>query len=200
MSRPIRAAITSALSSSPELFGWVRRVYCALGIGTRTENDFLFAFSKKHKDVFVLQVGANDGVSGDPIQQFIKKCKWKGLLLEPLPDIFEKLQHNYQSEEGIILHNAALAAQDGSVTFYRIREGADVPDWCNCLGSFSRETILSHKDRFPAIEDLIVEQTVDALTFNTLVEKYGINRIDLIMIDTEGYDYEVLKQIDFQRA
>ena len=67
------------------------------------------------------------------------------------------------------------------------------------MGSFSRETILSHKDIFPTVENHLVEQTVEALSFNSLVEQHGISRIDLVLIDTEGYDYEVLKQIDFQR-
>jgi len=198
MSRPIRAAVASALSSSSALLGWVRRAYCALGFGTRTESDFLFALARKQKNVFVLQVGANDGVTNDPIHQFVTRYK-KGLLLEPLPDIFEKLQHNYQNEDGIVLHNAALADRDGVMTFYRIKAGADVPEWCNGLGSFSRETVLSHKNRFPLIENHVVEQAVEALSFSTLVVKHGITAIDVIMIDAEGYDYEVLQQIDFQR-
>jgi len=159
----------------------------------------LFALARKQKNVFVLQVGANDGVTNDPIHQFVTRYKWKGLLLEPLPDIFEKLQHNYQNEDGIVLHNAALADRDGVMTFYRIKAGADVPEWCNGLGSFSRETVLSHKNRFPLIENHVVEQAVEALSFSTLVVKHGITAIDVIMIDAEGYDYEVLQQIDFQR-
>ena len=199
MGRPIRAAITSALSSSPELLGWTRRAYCALGLGTKTESDFLFALAKRQKNVFVLQVGANDGVSSDPIHPFVKNYKWQGLLLEPLPDIFEKLQRNYQNRAGVVLCNAALSDGDGSMTFYRIKPGPDIPEWCNGVGSFSRETILSHKDRFPSIENHLVEQTVQALSFSAIVEKHDIKRIDVVMIDTEGYDYEVLKQIDFQR-
>ena len=200
MGKHIRAAISSALlSSSPELHGWVRRAYCALGLGTRTESDFLFAVAKRQKEVFVLQVGANDGVSGDPIHRFISKYKWEGLLLEPLPDIFDNLQRNYQGHEGVVLCNAALADRNGAMTFYRIKPGPDVPEWCNLLGSFSRETILSHKQIFPAIENHLVKQTIEALSFTSVVEKYKVKRIDVIMIDAEGYDYEILKLIDFQR-
>lgn len=199
MGRPIRASIAAVLSSSPELHGWVRRGYCALGLGTRTEGDFLFALAKRQKDVFVLQVGANDGVSGDPIHAFMRKYRWQGLLLEPLPDMFDKLKRNYQGQEGVVLCNAALADRNGAMKFYRIKPGPDVPQWCNGLGSFSRETILSHKDRFPAVEDHLVEQSVEALSFCSLVEKHEIKRIDVIVVDTEGYDYEILKLIDFQR-
>ena len=199
MGKSIRTAIASALSSSPELHGWVRLVYCALGLGTRTEGDFLFALAKRQKNVFVLQVGANDGVSGDPIHRFITKYGWRGLLLEPLPDIFEKLQRNYQEQTGVVLCNAALADRDGAMKFYRINPGPDVPGWCNGLGSFFIKTVLSHKDRFPEIENHLVEQTIQALSFASVVEAYEIKRIDVILIDAEGYDYEILKLIDFQR-
>jgi len=31
------------------------------------------------------------------------------------------------------------------------------------------------------------------------MERYAVTKIDLIMMDTEGYDYEIIKQIDFSR-
>ncbi len=36
------------------------------------------------------------------------------------------------------------------------------------------------------------------MTINNLVSKHKLPRIDLLQIDTEGFDYEVLKQIDFE--
>jgi FkbM family methyltransferase len=199
MANHIKAAITSALSSRPELLAWVRRAYIVLGLGAKAEVDFLFDLARKQKNVFALQVGANDGVSHDPIHHYMKNYGWHGLLLEPLPDIFERLQRNYQSRDGVILCNAALADRDGAMTFYRINPGPEVPEFCQFLGSFSRETILWHKHLFPAIESHIVEQQVEALSFSSLVERHGISKIDVILIDTEGYDFEILKQIDFQR-
>ena len=195
----LKAAARSALSSHPVLSAWLRRTYCAIGLGTRTERDFLFALTRKHKDIFVLQVGANDGISNDPIYPFVQRYKWKGLLLEPLPDVFKRLQQTYQSKEGVILCNAAMADRDGVMPFYRIAPEPDVPDWCDRVGSFSRETVLSHKHRFPAIENYITEQPIDTYSFNTLVNSRGIDKIDVVMIDAEGYDHEILKQIDFER-
>jgi FkbM family methyltransferase len=195
----LKRAVAAALSSHPELEGWVRRVYCALGLGTRTDQDFLFAFARKHRDVFVLQVGANDGLIGDPIHRFVMKYRWKGLLLEPMPDFFASLQKNYQDREGLILYNGAMSDRDGTMTFYRVSAGEALPYWCNRLCSFSLDAILCHKPTFPDIEKYVIEQIVQTATFNTLVERFGISRIDLVVIDAEGYDYEILKQIDLQR-
>src|ERR1700722_3021383 len=42
-----------------------------------------------------IEVGANDGRFGDPLRQYILKYQWKGVLVEPQPDIFERLKANY---------------------------------------------------------------------------------------------------------
>jgi FkbM family methyltransferase len=195
----IKSRIRAALSFNPELLGWVRRVCCAVGLATRTDRDFLFALAKKQKDVFFVEIGANDGCSGDFLYYFVKKYKWRGIALEPVPDIFAKLQRTYQNDKNVIPLCAALAERDGALMFYRVQPGEDVPEICDQLGSFSRDVIVSHKPLFPAIEERIVDVEVKTVRFDTLARQFGIEKIDVIVIDTEGYDFEVLKQIDFQR-
>ena len=48
-------------------------------------------------EFFFIQVGANDGRTGDPIRKHIERYQWRGLLLEPLPNVFEVLTRNYQN-------------------------------------------------------------------------------------------------------
>ena len=198
MASRVRTFLRKALSSNPGLWYWVRAAYCALGWGTRTDRDLLFALARRQKDVFFIEIGANDGVSGDPLHHFIKRYRWRGIALEPVPDIFEKLQFAYRNDKNVIPLCAALSDKDGKMTFHRVKPGPNVPIFCNGLGSFSRDVILSHRPLFPAIEDHIVETEVKTVRFDTLVEMFGIEKIDVILIDTEGYDYEALKQIDFR--
>lgn len=94
---------------------------------------------------------------------------------------------------------AALGAEGAKSIFYRVPPGQDVPERCDRLGSFSWDVITSHKNIFPDIEHHIVEQDVRILSFDVLVQEFNVEAIDLNMIDTEGYDYEILKQINFQR-
>lgn len=164
----------------------------------RTESDFLFALARKKRDVFFLEVGANDGVSDDPLHYFVKKHRWRGVALEPLPDIFDKLRLTYEHQKLITPYCAALSDVDGKMTFYRVEPGSSIPHWCSGLGSFSKETILSHKAAVPQIEQHITECAVETISFGTLVKKFDVKKIDVIAIDTEGYDYEILKMIDFQ--
>jgi FkbM family methyltransferase len=198
MVRSLKNAVRKTLSANPVVFDWARQVYCSLGFGSRTERDFLFSLALKKKDIFFLEVGANDGVSGDPLHYFVRKHGWRGIALEPIPDVFEKLRHTYEHEKNVSPYCAALSDADGRMSFYRVQPGASIPSWCNLLGSFSKQTILSHKVSVPEIDRYIVECDVQTISFGTLVKQFDITKIDVIAIDTEGYDYEILKMIDFK--
>ena len=43
------------------------------------------------------------------------------------------------------------------------------------------------------------ETLVKTITLEKLIEDYNIKHLDLLQIDTEGYDYEILKMLDFNR-
>jgi hypothetical protein len=71
--------------------------------------------------------------------------------------------------------------------------------WYDALASFRREVIAKHTPWIPDIESRISTIDVPTLTFESLCEAHGIRKIDLVQIDTEGYDYEVVKQIDLEK-
>ncbi len=153
----------------------------------------------KTEDFFVLQIGANDGVRVDPIRRYIKEFHWSGLLVEPVPWLFEKLCENYKDEHQLRFENAAIAAHDGTVTFYAVVDEGGFPDFAHGLGTLDRESILSpdNKSRIPNIESLIREIVVPSMTVATLLAKHQVEWIDLLQIDAEGYDFEILKMFDF---
>jgi hypothetical protein len=51
----------------------------------------------------------------------------------------------------------------------------------------------------PEIDQLVESEIVECVTLETLFEKHAVSRIDLLLVDTEGYDLEVLRQFDFRR-
>jgi len=191
--------LRAIVSHDPVVLGWTRRLYVSLGFGEKNESDYLFDLARSEKGIFVLQVGANDGKRHDSVSPFIHKYRWQGLLLEPLPDIFETLRLNYANRSNVVLINAALADRDGEMTFYRVRPGPEVPDNCNELGSFYRDVILKHTYLFPQIEKYISTQIIEAVSFPTLVQRHNVQKIDALIVDTEGFDFEILKLADFQR-
>ena len=77
-------------------------------------------------------------------------------------------------------------------------DAINLPVFYDQIGSFNKEVVLKHRNAIPGFDALFMEDKVNAITFKQLVEKYAITALDLIHIDTEGYDYEILKMIDFK--
>ena len=157
-------------------------------------------YSSHKEDIFFIQVGSNDGVAGDPIHEFIKRDGWHGILVEPVEYLFRTLVENYKGMTDLIFENAAISDKDGQKDFYYPRETSDkVPGWYGQIGSFRRDVILKHQTDFPNIEDYIDTERVDTLTFDTLLTRHRVAKVDLINIDTEGYDVEIIRLIDFTK-
>lgn len=148
-----------------------------------------------------IQIGANDGMALDPLRAQILFKKWRGYMMEPVPYLFKRLKKLYEKNPRIVTINAAIADVDGQLPFYSIAESDsdDVWSWYHALGSFRREIILKHKNLIPDIEGRIQEIVVDCMRFETLCSKNSIDRIDLLQMDTEGYDFEIIKRIPFDR-
>ncbi len=150
-------------------------------------------------NLFFVQIGANDGVSHDPIRSFIKKHHWSGVLIEPVPWIFEQLKKNYQDDKQLQFENVAISQHDGESTLFVVRKNDAFPDWANELASFNKDVLLSHAPLIPGLESHVEGLRVTTLSVPTLLKRHAIDRIDVLQIDTEGYDYEILKMFDLKR-
>lgn len=154
--------------------------------------------SQNNNDLFFVQIGANDGVIYDPINKFVTQYNWAGVLVEPVGHYFEQLKKNYADNPNLVFENAAISDINEIRDFYRIQEGLDfLPEWCNGLGTFNVDVLLSHKWAIPNLEDYVVKEQVACITLAELLSKHAIQKIDLLLIDTEGYDYQILQQINF---
>ena len=160
-------------------------------------------------DLFFVQIGAHDGQSADPIHQLVKQHHWRGLLVEPQPSAFQKLTTAYQQETQLQFENAAIASEDGTATLYRVREaGTHLPFWYYQIASLDRDRVVDVLERWKADEknvplpaavtDLIEELPIPSLSVKTLLSKHNVDHIDLLVIDTMGFDFEILKMFPFE--
>jgi FkbM family methyltransferase len=140
------------------------------------------------KDFFFVQVGANDGIRVDPIRKYIVEFHWRGILVEPQPKVFDTLRENYRSEPQLHFENAAIAEQDGTLTLYCLDESVDLPVG-SAWASFKKDNVR----RFLSKDAPVNEFQVPAVSMSTLLAKHGARSVDLLQIDTEGYDGKVLK-------
>ena len=85
-------------------------------------NSIVDAYAERNADFFFIQVGANDGVRNDPIGPKVKKYGWHGVLIEPQPDLFEKLKENYRGYGGLHFENAAVSSVPGIVSLHKVKD------------------------------------------------------------------------------
>lgn len=155
---------------------------------------------KNNPSVFFIQIGANDGKTGDPLYPLIMAhSNWEGIFIEPVKHIFEKLKDNYKVTNKLIFENVAIANDYSVKKFYYVSEEAkniikDVPHWYDKLGSFDKTHIIKHYSG--KFEPFIVEEDIICVPIKGILNGYKVDKIDLIQIDTEGFDYQILAQFD----
>jgi FkbM family methyltransferase len=148
---------------------------------------------------FIVQIGSNDGKTGDPLYPlFQKHQRWKGLLVEPVPYAFERLSVNYPDRNRFKLENVAVN-QGQVLDFYWVDPAAadaipDLPYWYDQLGSFDKAHIL--KELNGVLAPFIRTTHLEGITLKTLLERNEIENIDILHLDTEGYDWKILSQLD----
>lgn len=175
-------------------------------------DEFLNEYSKKNSPVTFLQVGANDGFIHDPLFKFIKRDNWRGVMLEPQPDVYNKyLVKLHKKRPDIKPINAALDSQDGTKTIYKLSISTE--RWATGMSSFNREVlaekikkgVIQYKAKKRGIklpeneEEMIVGQEIATISPETLLSKFGEGGFMLLAIDTEGFDFEILKMLNLDR-
>ena len=58
-----------------------------------------------------IQVGAFDGVTADPLRRYIHRCGWRGVMLEPQPDVAAQLRQLYRDNANIVILEAAVDSE-----------------------------------------------------------------------------------------
>jgi FkbM family methyltransferase len=170
-----------------------------------------YSLSKKNS-LNVVQIGANDGITNDPIHKFIKRDNWRGVLLEPQSYIYENfLKKIYHKNEGIHTLCAAIGEKDDKQYLYKI--GFCDMRWATGLASFLKENVENafssglverkcskYNIKIPSPSEQITSEEVMVISPETLIKKYNISTIDLLQIDVEGYDFEVIKIFKIQKS
>lgn len=153
-------------------------------------------FSKK-SDFNFIQIGANDGISFDFLYDFIVSRRSKGVVLEPVSEYYCELVENYKNYKDILPVNIAVHPDLKSIKIFKIKETSKYkyPDWVKGIASFDPQ----HHVRLKIETEDITEEIVHGDTLSNIINSYYLpKKIDYIQIDTEGFDFQILKMIDFK--
>ena len=107
-----------------------------------------------------VQIGANDGVRFDDLYSIVTNAQFSGIVVEPLPDLYQRLRLNYADYPSIVPVNVAVHEQEGSLPLYRVAPDsiARYPGWATGIASFDREHLLRHA----IAPDDVIAQDVEA--------------------------------------
>ena len=155
----------------------------------------LTKLSAERPDFFFVQIGANNGLTDDPIRQFVTKYHWHGVLVEPQPQVFQQLLKNYEQEKQLAFENTAIADKDGTARLF-VADHRDETADLTVFASLKKDALIRGLDNPKAagVPVHVQEVEVPALSVQTLLAKHRITKIDLLLTDVQGYDGEVVEQ------
>jgi len=146
-----------------------------------------------------VQVGANDGVYSDPLRPYIISRGWRGVLIEPQTDVFERLRVNYaECSDRLVFENVAISSQRNLTLYLPPTDlGGRDPARAHSIVS-SDISVLARQIGMPKSHLRPVD--VPATTLDALLLRHNITELDLLQIDAEGYDWDVLQTVDLDRV
>jgi len=172
--------------------------------GQFSPDDLKATLSGLGRDIFFVQIGAMDGVTHDPIHQFVKSLGWRGVLVEPIPHMNKRLKDNYAGCPGLEFAETAITDFEGKIEMAYVdpeaaKEGIFEP------GAFGTSTIMQDRgilggEKLPEYANEIFKQhtkkiEVPCCRLKTLLEKHKVKTLDLLVIDAEGADWMVARQL-----
>lgn len=147
---------------------------------------------KPSRGVF-LDIGANDGVTFSN-SLFFEKKGWAGLCVEPHPTIFKELSEHRQCH----LLNACVADADSVVDFLAIEGPSNM---LSGIVQYLDQSDLDRIDRDIAANGGSKQEIeIEALSPETLLDRFDITEIDYLSIDTEGCELSILRNFDFKKT
>ena len=147
-------------------------------------------------------LGAHIGIH---IKDEISKIKDSSILLvEPVPHNIRAINENLKEFKNIYLEPVAVASVRETKDFFFVKATSInklKKHWASGIGSFNKNHLLNHRTkRFLIEEDDIDKIPIKTVKFEDLIDKYSITEIDKILIDIEGYEYEILKDMDLKKV
>ena len=140
-----------------------------------------------------MQIGSCDGKTNDPLHAVVRSSQWSGVLVEPMPWLFEQLVANYEGVPGLRFFQVAIGSGEGHMTMYSVDPRPGDPHWVAQLTSFDRDVVMSHSYALPDLENRVFTVEVESKTVQSLIDEADIAKVDVLHIDAEGFDDHIIR-------
>ena len=150
---------------------------------------------KGFKNGFFVDVGAHDGISYNNTLYFEKNLGWKGINIEPLQKVYEKLVVNRPDSINV---NCAICKHNGTAEF--ISNTGYTEMLSGLKGTYDprhHKRLNTEISIAGGTSDIIMVQT---RTLEYVFDNLNINRVNYLSIDVEGAEEDVIKSINFDKV
>jgi len=186
-----------------KILAWIGKIY--LRATQRLWEEAIRKIVVSDEQAFFMEIGSWDGIGADLFYPLIKQHKIAGILIEPHESAFRILKENYAYHDKVIFENVAVAEKDGikPLFFVSLNSQAIVPAHASLHKEVVKREIafLQQEHVLPSGEhsQYIASRPIECMSISSILDKHGINKVDMLQIDTEGYEYEILESLPFDR-
>ena len=164
------------------------------GVAACGQDKFIAGLLDHKKNGVFVDIGANDGLTISNTYYFEKELGWTGIAVEPMPIIFEKLQANRSCD----LVQGCVTQKPGKATFVELEGESNMLSTLTEHDQGLTARRLNKNSKRHNLKKREIE--VDCITFTAITEKYNVENIDFLSVDTEGGELDILKSIDFDKT
>lgn len=141
-------------------------------------------------DVFVLQVGVGTGETGLPGLKRFRDDGWSGLLIEPHPDHFARLDALHARSERVAVLNLGISDAAATLALHSLTPEAAARSRRRRGG---RASFLRDRIALPGtLPEDIVATEVPVLRMDTVLAELGIDSAPLVVINAGGHEAQIL--------
>jgi len=168
-------------------------------------SDTLHKIGKEVSNACVVQIGACDGISYDDTRGFLDLYKWKGVFVEPIPELFEQLKENFKDRDYKFV-NAAITKESGKVIMLNVPEASIAnqhirPCFKGMSSVWPPKNGLGSDDEYDTVirERFAKKIEVTSLSLEDLFKDTSTTEFDIFIVDAEGCDYDIFMQLDLNK-
>jgi FkbM family methyltransferase len=145
------------------------------------------------------QIGTNNG--NDLFRELVIENKPDIIILvEPNENLINEIKQNYSGIENVYIYNNAIYYNDDEILELYI------PSKNGIMGARADNNIIYNDANFSLLpmndwgnKNDMVKIKAKSVTFDKICSIHNITNIDYLQIDTEGFDTEIIKMIDFSK-